>query len=145
MPLIGQRAEALPPPVEDHLIHLLPQGLHVGIGKGVVQRAHAVGVVARAADGAVELGLADLAGRALGTVAAVGPVAAIIAAWDAEATDQFHTAPGAFHTRLLDHVNGCGMEMGFTGSPLSLAMVFFAEYAYEGKNCDSGSGVLHDV
>jgi hypothetical protein len=74
----------LPPPIQDHLIHLLPQGLHVGIGKASVQRAHAVGVRARVADGvdgAVELSLADVAGWALGAIAAVG---AIIAAWDAE-------------------------------------------------------------
>lgn len=58
-------------PVQDHLIHLLPQGFHVGIGKAGVQRAHAVGVRTRSADGVVELGLADLAGRALGSVAAV--------------------------------------------------------------------------
>ena len=47
----------LPPPVQDHLIHLLPQGLHVGIGKASVQRAHAVGVVARSVDSAVASGL----------------------------------------------------------------------------------------
>jgi hypothetical protein len=35
--------ESLPPPVQNHLIHLLPQGLHVGIGKASVQRAHAGG------------------------------------------------------------------------------------------------------
>ncbi len=68
----------LPPPVQDHLIHLLAQRLHVGIGKAGVQRAHVVGVRTRSADGVVELGLADLAGRALGTVAAVA------AAWDAD-------------------------------------------------------------
>ena len=62
---------ASPPPIENHLIQLLPQGLHVGIGKASVQRAHAVRVVAGAADGAVELGLGDLAGRALASVAAV--------------------------------------------------------------------------
>jgi hypothetical protein len=65
----------------------------------------------------------------LGTIAAVGPVAAIIAAWDAEATDPFHTAPGAFHTKLEFHVNGCGMEMVFTGSAPILAMVFSREAA----------------
>ena len=32
----------LPPPIQDHLIHLLPQGLHVGIGKAGVQRAHTI-------------------------------------------------------------------------------------------------------
>ena len=61
----------LPPPVQDHLIQLLPQGLHVRIGKASVQRAHAVGVAARATDSAVELGLVDLAGWALASVAAV--------------------------------------------------------------------------
>ncbi len=39
---------ASPPPIENHLIQLLPQRLHVGIGKAGVQRAHAVGVVAGA-------------------------------------------------------------------------------------------------
>jgi hypothetical protein len=63
--------------------------------------------------------------------------------WLDEATDPFHTAPGAFHTKLEFHVNGCGMEMVFTGNDPILAMVIFAEYAYEGKNCDSGSEVLH--
>ena len=43
MPLIAQRAEKLPPPVQDHLIHLLAQGLHVGIGKAGFQRVHAIG------------------------------------------------------------------------------------------------------
>ena len=56
----------LPPPIEDHLIQLLPQRLHVGIGKGAVHRAHTVRVRTRATDRAVELGLADFAGRALG-------------------------------------------------------------------------------
>ncbi len=36
----------LPPPVQNHLVHLLPQRFHVGIGKASVQRAHAVRVVA---------------------------------------------------------------------------------------------------
>jgi hypothetical protein len=40
----------LPPPIQDNLVQLLADGLHVGIGKASVQRAHAVGVVARAAD-----------------------------------------------------------------------------------------------
>jgi hypothetical protein len=40
--------------------------------------------------------------------------------------DPFHTAPGAFHTKLEFHVNGCGMELVFTGSAPILAMVFFA-------------------
>ena len=40
----------LPPPIQDHLVQLLADGFHVGIGKASVQRAHAVGVVARAAD-----------------------------------------------------------------------------------------------
>ena len=62
---------ASPPPIENHLIQLLPQGLHVRIGKAGVQGAHTVGVVAGAADGAVKLGLVDLAGWALASVAAV--------------------------------------------------------------------------
>jgi len=45
-----------PPPIENHLIHLLAQGIHVGIGKTRVQRADAVGVVAGAADGIAQLG-----------------------------------------------------------------------------------------
>jgi hypothetical protein len=48
--------------------------------------------------------------------------------WLDEATDPFHTAPGAFHTKLEFHVNGCGMEMGFTGTAPILAMVFFSEH-----------------
>jgi hypothetical protein len=54
---------------------------HVGIGKGIIQRAHTVRVRTRAADRAVELGLADFAGRALGAVASI---AAIVAAWNTE-------------------------------------------------------------
>ena len=42
-----QVTKPLPPPVQDHLIQLLAQGLHVGIGKPRVQRDEAVGVVAR--------------------------------------------------------------------------------------------------
>ena len=74
-------AVTLPPPIQDHLIELLANRFHVRIGKGAVQRAHAVRVRARAADSAVELSLADFAGRALGAVASI---AAIVAAWDAE-------------------------------------------------------------
>jgi hypothetical protein len=62
-------------------IQLLAQRFHVGIGKACVQRAHTVGVRIRAADGVVELSLADVAGWALAAIAAV---AAITAAWDAE-------------------------------------------------------------
>jgi hypothetical protein len=114
----------LPPPIENHLIHLLAQGLHVGIGKASVQRAHAIGVVARAADGAVELGLADLAGRALGTlasVAAVASIAAIIAAWDAELEAHVAAVEARLHRRLLtgierrhaiDHGLGKGWTLG---------------------------------
>jgi hypothetical protein len=65
--------------------------------------------------------------------------------WLDEATDPFHTAPGAFHTKLEFHVNGCGMEMGFTGNAPVLAMVFFGKMAYERKNCDSGAEVLQDA
>gem|GEM_PF-5393264 len=32
----------LPPPVQNHLVHLLPQGLHVGIGKAGGQRDYAI-------------------------------------------------------------------------------------------------------
>ena len=70
------------PPVQDHLIHLLAQRLHVGIGKASVQRAHVVGVVAGLAQrvelSIVEVGLADLAGLAGGSGRTV------IAAWDAD-------------------------------------------------------------
>ena len=69
----------------------------------------------------------------------------LVMMWLDEATDPFHTAPGAFHTKLEFHVNGCGMEMGFTGNAPGLAMVFFAEVANESKNCDSASEVLHVV
>jgi len=55
---------SLPPPIEDRLIHLLPQGYEVGIGEGGVEGAHAVRVAACAADGAVELGLVHFNGRA---------------------------------------------------------------------------------
>ena len=71
----------LPPPVQNHLVQLLTQGFHVGIGESSVQRAHTVRVRARATDGAVELGLADFAGWALGAVASI---ATIVAAWDGE-------------------------------------------------------------
>lgn len=86
-------AFTLPPPVQNHLIHLLAQGLHVGIGKAGVQRAHVVGVGAGSADGAVELGLAHLAGRALGAVAAI---AAVVPAWDGEL--KAHVRPIEAHT-----------------------------------------------
>jgi len=85
-------------PVQDHLVQLLAQGLHVGIGKAGVQRAHAVGVRTRAADGAVELGLADLAGWALGTVAAI---AAITASWDGELKADVRTIEAHTHCGLL--------------------------------------------
>ena len=52
-------AVTLPPPIQDHLIELLAHGFHVGIGKAGVQRAHTVRVRTRAADGVVELDLAD--------------------------------------------------------------------------------------
>ena len=45
---------ALPPPIENHLIQLQTQGLNVGIGKVAAQRAHAIRVRARAADGVVK-------------------------------------------------------------------------------------------
>jgi hypothetical protein len=47
------RAEVrkLTTPVQNLIMHLLAQRLHAGIGKASVQRAHAVGVVARAVDG----------------------------------------------------------------------------------------------
>jgi hypothetical protein len=48
----------LPPPVHNHPVHLLANGLHVGIGKARVQRAHAVRVRTRSADGVVEFSLA---------------------------------------------------------------------------------------
>jgi hypothetical protein len=32
------------PPTQNHLVQLLPQSLHVGIGKASVQRADAVGL-----------------------------------------------------------------------------------------------------
>jgi hypothetical protein len=67
----------------------------------------------------------------------------LVMMWLDEATDPFHTAPGAFHTKLEFHVNGCGMEMGFTGSPPILAMVFFEMATYDVKNCDSAADVLH--
>ena len=35
------------------------------------------------------------------------------------------------------------MEMGFSGSALSLATVFRGKLACEGKNCDSSADVLH--
>jgi hypothetical protein len=68
----------------------------------------------------------------------------LVMMWLDEATDPFHTAPGAFHTKLEFHVNGCEMEMVFTGSAPILAMVFFRErIAYAGKSCDSRVEVLH--
>gem|GEM_PF-4582944 len=107
---------ASPPPIENHLIQLLAQHLHVGIGKASVHRAHAVGVIARAVNVAAELRSRHFTW---------GIVAAIIAArdaegeahvaglevglWLSEATFPFHIASGEFHTRLFDHVNGCGM------------------------------------
>ena len=66
------------PPVQDHLIHLLAQRLHVGIGKASVQRAHAVGVVARATDRVAQIVETYLAGLAGGSGRTV------IAAWDAD-------------------------------------------------------------
>lgn len=51
----------------------------------------------------------------------------LVMMWLDEATDPFHTAPGAFHTKLEFHVNGCGMEMCFSGNAPFLAMVFFGE------------------
>ena len=88
----------LPPPVQDHLIQLLAQGLHVGIGQACVQRAHAVGVVARSADGAVEL------------------------------AQPSQTIPGvrSSHANPESYDNGCGMGPEFAGTALGLAMVFFA-------------------
>jgi hypothetical protein len=62
----------LPPPIQDHLIELLAQRFQVRVGEGAVQAADAVRVRTRAADGAVELGLADFAGWALGAVAKGG-------------------------------------------------------------------------
>lgn len=62
----GTLSLLLPPSIQDHLIELLTQRFQVRISKGAIQRAHAVRVRTRAADGAVELALADFAGRALG-------------------------------------------------------------------------------
>ena len=66
------------PPVQDHLIHLLAQRLHVGIGKASVQRAHAVGVVARATDRVAQIVETYLAGLAGGSGRTV------VAAWNAD-------------------------------------------------------------
>jgi hypothetical protein len=69
--------------------------------------------------------------------------------WVGEATKPFHTAPGEFHTRLFDHVNGCGMEMGCTRPGRFLAKTFFGQRIFsrreadEGKNGDSAGDVLH--
>ncbi len=87
-----------PPPVQDHLVQLLPHGFHVRIGKACVQRAHAIGVRTRAADGVIELSLADVSGRALGAVA---PVAAIVAAWDAEGEADIAAVEVRLHGGLL--------------------------------------------
>jgi hypothetical protein len=78
----------LPPPVQDHLIHLLPQGLHVGIGKASVQRARAVRVRTRSADGAVE------------------------------SAEPFHAIPGVklSHANPESHDTGCGMGPEFAGT-----------------------------
>jgi hypothetical protein len=55
----------------DQLIHLI-EDLHLSLIVAAVGalawRAHAIDVVARAADGIVELGLADLAGQARSAV-----------------------------------------------------------------------------
>jgi len=51
---LRRMAVTLPPPIQDHLVQLLAQSLHVGIGKAGVQRAHAVRVRTRAADCAVK-------------------------------------------------------------------------------------------
>ncbi len=64
----------LPPPIQDHFIQLLAQGLHVGIGEGSVEGVHAVRVRTDAGDGVVELGLAHFTGWALGSIAAVVPL-----------------------------------------------------------------------
>ncbi len=40
--------------------------------------------------------------------------------------EPFHTAPGAFHTRLEFHVKGCDMELVFTGIGPFLARFFQA-------------------
>ena len=71
----GTLSLPLPPPIQDHLIELLAQRFHVGIDERTIQGAHAVRVRARAADGVVELGLADFAGWALGAVASVAAIA----------------------------------------------------------------------
>ena len=86
----------LPPPVQNHLIQLLAHRFHVGIGESSVQRAHTVRVRTRAADGAVELGLADFAGWALGAVASI---AAIVAAWDAEIEMHVAAVEARLHCR----------------------------------------------
>jgi hypothetical protein len=66
--------------------------------------------------------------------------------WLDEATDPFHTAPCAFHTKLEFHVNGCGMEMVFNGSAPVLAMVFFAgKLAYEVKIVTSEQRLLRSL
>ena len=51
----------------------------------------------------------------------------LVMVWLDEATFPFHTAPGAFHTRLEFHVNGCGMEMACSGSRHILAIFFFGD------------------
>ena len=47
---LRRMAVTLPPPIQDHLIELLAHRFHVRIGESSVQRAHVVGVRARAAD-----------------------------------------------------------------------------------------------
>ena len=71
------RRPDLPPPVQDDLIQFLLQRLNVGIGKGRVQRGHAIRVRRCSCNRGCQRRIAHFAGRTLRAVAAIGPVRAV--------------------------------------------------------------------